>query len=165
MKKTLLFLALLLFAGSAIANDPVGGAAQVGQTTTEVKKETAQSDKVEDYRKIARDKIKALKVGYFTDKVGLTTSESEKFWPIYNAYWSDRRDSAHQMRDLFHRVENGTARADELTLFLALKDSENALLRRWAEQFKTVLTPEKVIKVFVAEESFKRFLLDKRDVK
>ena len=37
-----------------------------------------------------RDKIKALKVADITDKLNLSASEAEKFWPIYNAFENDQ---------------------------------------------------------------------------
>lgn len=33
-----------------------------------------------------RQRIKALKTSYITDELELTSSEAEKFWPIYNLY-------------------------------------------------------------------------------
>ena len=33
-----------------------------------------------------REKIKALKVAFLTEKLALTSDEAQKFWPIYNAF-------------------------------------------------------------------------------
>ena len=33
-----------------------------------------------------REKIKTLKVAFITDELDLSSSEAEKFWPIYNAH-------------------------------------------------------------------------------
>jgi len=33
-----------------------------------------------------REKVKALKVAFLTEKLALTSEEAQKFWPIYNAF-------------------------------------------------------------------------------
>ena len=33
-----------------------------------------------------RERIKALKVAFITEKLELTESEAQKFWPIYNTF-------------------------------------------------------------------------------
>ena len=35
-----------------------------------------------------REKIKAMKVGFITEKLDLTTAEAQKFWPVYNEFES-----------------------------------------------------------------------------
>ena len=41
-------------------------------------------------KKGSREKIKALKVAYLTEQLNLTSSEAEKFWPIYNRFEKER---------------------------------------------------------------------------
>ena len=36
------------------------------------------------------ERIHAIKVAYLTDKLQLTSEQSEKFWPIYNRYEEER---------------------------------------------------------------------------
>ena len=33
-----------------------------------------------------KEKIKALKIAFISQKLSLTTEQAEKFWPIYNKY-------------------------------------------------------------------------------
>ena len=37
-------------------------------------------------RKEMKEKIKTMKIAFITEKLDLSTSEAEKFWPIYNAF-------------------------------------------------------------------------------
>ena len=37
-------------------------------------------------RKGMKDKIRALKVEFITEKLDLSSGEAESFWPIYNAF-------------------------------------------------------------------------------
>lgn len=41
------------------------------------------------------EKIEALRIAFITNKLSLTTTESEKFWPVYNVY---RREVAELRR-------------------------------------------------------------------
>ncbi|MEM6686862.1 MAG: hypothetical protein AAF617_13845 [Bacteroidota bacterium] len=41
-----------------------------------------------------RDKIKKLKIAFFTENLDLTTEEAQQFWPVYNAY----DDLNHELR-------------------------------------------------------------------
>lgn len=45
-----------------------------------------------------KEKIKALKIAFITDKLNLTQSEAEKFWPIYNAYDTKKNELHRQKR-------------------------------------------------------------------
>ena len=45
------------------------------------------------------ERIKALKTAYITEKVDLSSSEAEKFWPIYNKYEKE----LHQLKVIKRR--------------------------------------------------------------
>lgn len=108
-----------------------------------------------------REQIQAMKIAYITEKVGLTPSESERFWPVYNEYWKERRDLAHRKRDLFKKIEQSVVTRAALDEMFEIETSETALLRRYNERFLTILSTDKTAKMFVAEESFKGVLLRK----
>ena len=42
------------------------------------------------------ERIKALKVSFITEKLELSATEAEKFWPIYNTYDSQIHDLRHE---------------------------------------------------------------------
>lgn len=119
----------------------------------------AQGGSTQVERQQRREQVKALKIAYFTEKVGLTSAESERFWPIYNQYWDERRQVAHRKRDILRKMESGAVLKADIGHLFDIQDSENALMRRYAEQFMTVLSAEKTAKLLAAEESFKFMLL------
>ncbi|MFI3294795.1 MAG: hypothetical protein R3Y19_02130 [Rikenellaceae bacterium] len=107
--------------------------------------------------------VEILKIAYMSDKIGLTPEESAKFWPLYNQYWKEYIDINRNFRDLNKQVDEASdATGNHLSKLLTLYDLENAMRRRWAEQFKTVLSEQKVVRVFVSQESFKNYLLRRR---
>ncbi len=46
------------------------------------------------------EKIEALKVGFITEKLALTTKEAELFWPIYNKYNAEVKSIRKSQRTL-----------------------------------------------------------------
>lgn len=110
-------------------------------------------------REQQREQIQAMKIAYITEKVGLTPAESERFWPVYNEYWKERRNLAHSKRDLFKKIEQSAVTKTALDEMFELQTAETALLRRYSERFLTILSDDKTAKVFVSEESFKGVLL------
>src|SRR6187431_1893728 len=63
-----------------------------------------QSDK--DNFKEKREQIKAMKVAFLTTELDLTSSEAEKFWPIYNTFDDKQFELRHRkMKDLFRKIK------------------------------------------------------------
>ena len=48
-----------------------------------------------------KEQIRALKVGFITTELALTTDEAAKFWPIYNAYDDKQFEIRHQKMKAF----------------------------------------------------------------
>ncbi len=56
-----------------------------------------------------REKIKALKVAFFTTELDFTTNEAEKFWPLYNTFDDKQFELRHQkMRAYMKRMSDGS---------------------------------------------------------
>jgi hypothetical protein len=55
-----------------------------------------------------REKVKALKVAFITEKLELTTEEAQKFWPIYNVFDDNQSELRHEkMRAILNRFRPG----------------------------------------------------------
>ncbi|KXN99992.1 hypothetical protein LS48_05805 [Aequorivita aquimaris] len=114
------------------------------------------------------EKIKAWKTAYITEKLSLTSSEAEKFWPIYNNF----DEKFHELRkkertEIFHKLRNGLenlsdAEANELIdKNLSIETSELELRKQLTAELRKVLSPKKIITLKKAENDFKRELLDR----
>ncbi|MEF9949564.1 MAG: hypothetical protein RR980_02305 [Mucinivorans sp.] len=108
------------------------------------------------------EEIAAQKIAYVTDKLDLTPSQSEKFWPIYNQYWEQRMSIGRAKRHVFHQIEKNEATQAQIATIVRLQREEADVIERYAKLFATVLPVDKVAKFFVAEESFKGFLFRNR---
>ena len=122
MKKLLLIITLFLTIGAAVM---------------------AQDDG--DDQKNNGGKVEALKIGYLTKKLNLSTEEAQKFWPIYNKY-------AEEIRKV--RIDARANKDKEI-------DTEEKLLsirKKYNGEFIKALSSEKVNSFFKAEKEFGGFL-------
>ena len=90
------------------------------------------------------EKIQALKIAVLPPQLDLTSSEAEKFWPIYNEY-------EHELNNLRLNNKNGD-----------VLDNEQKLLdikKKYSPAFEKVLGPQKLNKFFNAEKEFRNVLI------
>jgi hypothetical protein len=114
-----------------------------------------------------KEQIKALKVAFLTTELDLTTSEAEKFWPIYNTFDDKQFELRHQkMKTLMNRMDNGgidKMTEKEASAFLAQMESNDEelffLRKKFTANLKGVIPAIKIIKLRKSEEDFNRKLL------
>jgi len=111
------------------------------------------------------DRLNAQKIAFFTNRMQLTTEESEKFWPVYNEYQKKRMDIQEQRRQLqvkYTREQSVLNDAEILQMadqLIELQVEETELAREYHEQFKQVLPIRKVLRLYHTENLYKTFLL------
>lgn len=117
----------------------------------------AQQEDMENIRDPrAREKIRAAHAAYITERIELTSSEAEKFWPVYREYGEKRRELRFRMREA-RRSE--TDEKTQLDLDLKLKQQELDLEKVYTEKLQEIIPPEKLVKLRQAEGDFRRLLL------
>ena len=112
------------------------------------------------------ERVQALKVAFITKALKLTPDEAEKFWPIYNEY-QDKREVARKQLQADYKIirdQGDQLSAEELTRLgdevVSLKSKDAALVAEMHEKLKKVLPPKKLAQLYVAEEDFKRVIID-----
>lgn len=103
--------------------------------------------------------IRSLKIAFFSDALQLSPEQSQKFWPVYNEYWSAKREIGKKRRDLFHIIRDGKAGEQQFGELLSVMDAERKVTADYIVKFKQILPANKAAKVFVADEDFKNFLV------
>ncbi|GAB5554910.1 MAG: hypothetical protein Sapg2KO_45010 [Saprospiraceae bacterium] len=109
-----------------------------------------------------RERLESMKVGFITDKVGLSPKQSQVFWPIYNEYEAAQKSVKKQYRpnkkieqmsdeELEQRILNSFQQEEEL---LALK-------RTYFTKMKTVLNIRQIALLRSAEQEFNKEVLRK----
>jgi hypothetical protein len=112
------------------------------------------------------ERVEAMKIAYITNKLDLTPTEAQSFWPIYNKHQDEvkklRMDRAMERMNARSGWEEMSDKEVEETLnrFLTLKESEVQLTRQYYADLKKVLPIRKVGLLFKAEEDFKRAILE-----
>jgi CRISPR/Cas system-associated endonuclease Cas1 len=103
----------------------------------------------------AREKIRAAHAAYITERLELTSSEAEKFWPVYREYAEKRRNVRQELREARRKG------ADEKTLLdldLKIKQEELDLEKEYSQRLQNLISPEKVLKLRQAEGDFRKLL-------
>ena len=113
-----------------------------------------------------KEQIRALKVGFITNELALTTDEATKFWPIYNAYDDKQFEIRHQKMKVFkQRMDADLEKMSEKEASALLSQMENIedelyqMRKKFVTNLKGILPSVKIIKLKKAEDDFNRKLL------
>lgn len=113
-----------------------------------------------------KEQIRALKVGFITTELALTTDEAAKFWPIYNAFDDKQFEIRHQkMKSFKQRMDADLDKMNEkeaANLLVQMENTEDELYqirKKFVANLRGVLPSVKIIKLKKAEDDFNRKLL------
>ena len=114
-----------------------------------------------------KEQIKAMKVAFLTGELDLTSSEAEKFWPIYNTFDGKQFELRHRkMMGCFKKMQddelNTLSEKEANALLIQIQDSEEELFnlkKKFISSLKEILPSVKIIRLKKAEEDFNRKLL------
>lgn len=114
------------------------------------------------------DKIKALKTAFITERLDLSSSEAEKFWPIYNEY--EKKMEAlrkSERREIIIKFSNGMEAMSEaeasslIDQSVAFREKEIGNRKRLLKDLRAVISAKKIIRLIKTEDDFKRKLLER----
>lgn len=114
-----------------------------------------------------REKIKTQKIAFITDQLQLTSEEAQSFWPIFNAYETDVEAIKNgELRSVRKTLRSRTDLSDKEAndLLQRLLDSENdihTLKVKLVSELKSVLPPQKILQLKIADEEFSKKLLER----
>ena len=114
-----------------------------------------------------KEEIFALKVAFITNKLPLTSSEAEKFWPIYNAFEDKQFELKHEKSLVFlKRMDDGAlskmSEKEAASLLAKMESNEEEIYqmrKKLLISLKPILSNVKLIKLKKAEEEFNKKLL------
>jgi hypothetical protein len=109
-----------------------------------------------------RDKVEALRVAFIGRKLDLSSSESQKFWPVYNEYNDKVRMIRRNLRKEYHRGAEGLSEKEADALYkldLASRENELEIHRVYSEKIRAIIGVRKFIILRVAEEEFKKEMI------
>ena len=109
--------------------------------------------------------IKAKKIAFLTEQIGLTSQDAQKFWPVYNELDHEKFLLMDKKRELELRSESanrGLKETDyrQLAMEMAsIHTKEGKLIEEYNMKFLNILSAEKVVKLYLAESKFRATLL------
>ncbi|WP_250434449.1 sensor of ECF-type sigma factor [Hanstruepera flava] len=110
------------------------------------------------------EKIKALKTAYITEKLNLSKTEAEKFWPIYN----DFEERMNKMREEMYKdrksIDIESMTEDQAnSLLQKFKNSNtqrNNLYNDYISDLQKVISSKKIVLLKKVEDDFKRKMFE-----
>ena len=114
-----------------------------------------------------KEKIKALKIAYITKDLNLSSSEAEKFWPVYNSFDDKQSDLRMvKMRKIRKELKSkliesfSDAEANALLNQIDnLEDESYQNKKKLIVELRKIISPVKILKLKQAEDDFNKSLL------
>lgn len=125
----------------------------------------AQPDDMPPLSEERLQEVKAQRTAYLTTKLGLSTEEAQRFWPIYNEFDAEREKLRKELRDNIRSVRKDGGNPSEseakdvLEKGLALRQRELDLERDYTGRFTKAIGAVKVVELHRAERDFNREVL------
>ena len=112
----------------------------------------------------AREKVEAARIGLISNRLGLTTEQAERFWPIYREF----SQKQGEVRQEFHQAQrsvdpkNPNLKQQEalITLGLKLRQQEVDLEKDYSGRILQVITAQQLLSLRKAEQDFRQLILN-----
>lgn len=114
-----------------------------------------------------KEKIKALKIAYITKDLNLSSSEAEKFWPVYNTFdekqFTIRMVKMRKIRNELKSKPIDDFSDSEATALLnqidVLEEESYQIKKKLVTDLQKIISPVKILKLKQAEDNFNKSLL------
>lgn len=110
-----------------------------------------------------KQKMQSEKIAFITTEVGLTPEEAQNFWPVYNEMDKVKDEAMKEVFKAYRAMETAIKEGKSekeinalLDKYLAAQKQQRDLDEKTVEKYRKVLSGDKVAKVFIAEEGFRR---------
>lgn len=110
-----------------------------------------------------KEKIMSEKIAFFTTEMNLTPEEAQEFWPVYNAYCKEEDEAHRKIMKTFKELNEAISSEKSskeisayLNRYLKAREEKRELSNGAAARFMKVLPDEKVARLYIAEEKFRR---------
>ena len=105
------------------------------------------------------ERIKALKIAFITERLALTESEAQKFWPIYNSF-EDKNNTLRRKAHNRPKSEDFDAMTEQdaknlINEMISVENQRSELRQKYMQDLLTVLPAKKVIQLKIAEDALK----------
>lgn len=112
-----------------------------------------------------RNKLKALKVAFFTERLSLSAKEAEVFWPLYNEY-EEKKESLREREksEIYEKLKQAESISESeaqnlLQRYLELEEQQEELDNEYFNRIAKTISARKTLMMFRAEYEFRRQLI------
>ena len=109
-----------------------------------------------------KEKLQSEKIAFLTMEMDITPQEAQAFWPVYNQIEKEK-DAALQEVIKTHKAlaaavegNNASQTATCLENYLKAQDKFREIESKAGDEYRKTLPVEKVAKLYIAEEKFRR---------
>jgi len=116
-------------------------------------------------RQQKKERVKQLKIAYFTEELDLTEGEAEKFWPIYNEMEEKMKAEKKKKNTATNDIKNGFDTLSDAEIESKMKEALDARIeeaevqKEYLVKIGDVIGFKKAAKVLSLEAQFKRELV------
>ncbi|MDE6146697.1 MAG: hypothetical protein K2G18_01390 [Bacteroidales bacterium] len=110
-----------------------------------------------------KQKMMSEKIAFLTVELDLTPEEAQAFWPVYNMASTELDNTMQEIfrthKALAKAIDDNRPKAEISSLldrYLAAQQKHRETEGAMAEKYKKVLPVEKVAKLYISEEKFRR---------
>ncbi len=110
-----------------------------------------------------RDKIEELRAAFISKKLELSTSESEKFWPVYNEFQDKLKAIKRNLRLTYKNLPanfSDKEAEDIIALENKSKTTEAELNKTYNDKLKIIIGVKKLVKLQIYEDEFKKEVIN-----
>ena len=126
------------------------------------------SDHIQRDKEDWKEKIMSEKIAFFTTEIGISPEEGQAFWPVYNEVNKVKDEAMHKVfknyKALAEAIDTGRSEKEIKSLldaYLKSMEAQREVENAAAEKYMKVLPVEKVAKLYIAEEKFRRHQIHK----
>lgn len=124
----------------------------------------AQEQQPETIDPAVQEKIKNLQIAYISDKLGLTSEQAQKFWPVYNEFSGKRNELRKELINVRKeiRTDNPDSKKQEelMKQGLSIRQRELNLENEYSNRLLQVITAQQILNLRKSERDFQQMIIN-----
>jgi hypothetical protein len=106
-------------------------------------------------RPAVEEKIKSMQIAFITERLNLTPTESEKFWPIFNQMEAEKSTLSSEKNNEIDDKESQLI----INRHFEMKEKEIAIEKKYVEKLKTAIPLSKIAKLLTVQRQFRQEIM------
>jgi acyl transferase domain-containing protein len=111
----------------------------------------------------AKQKLEAARIALITERLGLTPSQAQEFWPIYNEYAEQRRSIQRGYREARQNfdMQNLSEEQGKQLMKIGMETKQKALNleKEYSDRMIRVVSAKQLVALRKAEEDFRSMII------